>query len=104
MPCAQEALSLCSLINDCTVQRSRRRGALRSEIKEEGRSPGGHSRSKAPRRRERAPNSSASTTKQSRQSEAQAPNPIDWRATARKAWKLCANVFPLVSTDRSAFE
>jgi len=35
MPCAQEALSLCSPINDCTVQQSRWRGALRSEIKEE---------------------------------------------------------------------
>jgi hypothetical protein len=30
--------------------------------------------------------------------------PIDWRATARKAWKLCDRLLPLVSTDRSAFE
>ncbi len=67
-------------------------GWLRFGVRAQG---GGDSRSKAPRRRERAPNKNP---------KAQPPSPIDCRATARSAWKLCDKVLPLVSTDRSAFE
>jgi hypothetical protein len=35
MPCAHRALRLCWLFNNCSEQRSRRWGALRSEIKGE---------------------------------------------------------------------
>ncbi|KAI1691008.1 hypothetical protein DdX_22163 [Ditylenchus destructor] len=42
--------------------RSRRWGALRSEIKKRSPKGGGHSRSKAPRRRDRAPNGNAAKT------------------------------------------